>query len=1311
MMCVGPARGAGHHEGQAITRGRGETALLGRGARSRVAAVLLVGALLSVVVAGLGSMPVSAGTSTFVSIAAGVDFGLALKTDGTVLSWGSNFFGQLGNGGSPAQVVTPTVIPGLSNVVAVAAGQWSAMALKKDGTVWAWGDNHDGQVATGSFTPSVAIPTQITALSGITAIAAGGGIMGAVKSDGTVWAWGDNALGELGNGLVGSGTTTGNSLCCFASPQQVQGLTGVTSIAMGGSHTIAIRSDGSAWSWGFNLYGQLGNGTLAKMGCSCVSTAAPIPGIMGVTAAAAANDSSLLIKGDGTVWTMGRAQYGPLGTGNTTTDTPTPAQVPGISNAVGASGHAGGYSLLVVLSSGAVVGWGMSDNGELLNNMTTPAITPTPTPAAGLPPSTTVAVAGGFEWSMALETDGTVWSAGLNTVGQLGQGYASTDRSTCQCVPTTAQSMVNTFGIAAAITLLHGNPDPSGDPYYTDTYSPGQDQQFSVVVTGSLASAFLYIDGIQQQSILSSGSFTWMPTVSSDGLYRSHTFVVYGSDSAGNPVSSQALALFRLVQVEGDAISILPENAVQYNPFEADPFDVKCLDQLPGTAACAGAPPPAPSLFRQLNGGILRGKADGTSFSGTPQFLRNAKPGTSYYCDNPGATAAINQNSGQSGPFTDGTFTGYTSTLETRVNVTIPNIFGPFTIPFVPAGVTGPTNQSPFIPWIFSSVYLGISPDGQTSVEWADASGHQTLGNSLFPYHYLYRDRALLSSKPHPTPDLVAWTRTAQESLTKLFDALNSGLQQAVPVLAFGPPPLENLIAGLAPDVFAQQVLFAGERAECARERFAAYYQSKTPNLEDYLQQHFPGFDFTDKWFYIHWIYDDTILPHFTPWEATQGITKAGFVRDYNCLVPGCPGLEYDKAIGVFSPVQVDVYDATGRHVGPIADGSIEYGIPSVTYLKLGHATFLILPNDPNYRVTLTGTGAGLATFNASDYNGRTKLDYAQYESVPVTAHSTGTLTMGQNATPISWDMNGSGSAVPLTPSTQVSNPAPDSVDVTPPTTTATLQGTAGQPGFYRSPVDVSFVGHDDLSGVALTQYSLDGGVTWAQFLTPLHFVNDGSYQVLFRSTDFEGNIEVARTVGFAIDTVAPTVTIAAPNNRPYTLGQTVTANYSCSDAGSGIATCVGTVANSASLDTSSVGSKTFSVTATDRAGNLAMTSVTYTVSYAICPLYDQAKAHSSGSTVPIKVSLCDASGNYVSSSATVVTATGVVETSTNAPGVLDSTGGANPDNNFRFDPTLGTSGGYIYNLSTSGLTTGTYAVNFTVSGDPVPHSVQFEVR
>jgi hypothetical protein len=322
-----------------------------------------------------------------------------------------------------------------------------------------------------------------------------------------------------------------------------------------------------------------------------------------------------------------------------------------------------------------------------------------------------------------------------------------------------------------------------------------------------------------------------------------------------------------------------------------------------------------------------------------------------------------------------------------------------------------------------------------------------------------------------------------------------------------------------------------------------------------------------------------------------------------------------------------------------------------------------------------------------------------------------GTLTMGQSRTPISWDLNGTGNAVPLLPSTQVTNPPPDSSDVTPPTTTANVQGVAGQPGSYRSAVDVSFVGHDDLSGVARTNYSLDGGVTWPLYTAPLHFGSDGSYQILVRSTDYEGNQEAAQTISFVIDTTPPTVSIVAPTTGPYIVGQVVTASYSCSDSGSGVASCVGTVPNGSPIDTSSVGSKTFTVVAVDQAGNQTVQPITYTVAYGICALYDQTKAHVSGSTVPIKLFLCDAASNDVSGSSITVTATGLAETSTSAPGVLDSTGGANPDNNFRFDPTLGPSGGYIYNLSTTGLTTGTYAVTLTASGDPLTHTVFFEVR
>jgi hypothetical protein len=114
---------------------------------------------------------------------------------------------------------------------------------------------------------------------------------------------------------------------------------------------------------------------------------------------------------------------------------------------------------------------------------------------------------------------------------------------------------------------------------------------------------------------------------------------------------------------------------------------------------------------------------------------------------------------------------------------------------------------------------------------------------------------------------------------------------------------------------------------------------------------------------------------------------------------------------------------------------------------------------------------------------------------------------------------------------------------------------------------------------------------------------------------------------------------------------------------------------------------------------------------YNICPLYDSTKAVHSGSTVPIKLQLCDASGNDMSSSGITVHATGLTQISTSTSGAVQDSGNSNPDNDFRFDPTLGTTGGYIFNLSTKGLTTGTYNLNFTVAGSSSVYSTQFQVK
>jgi hypothetical protein len=114
---------------------------------------------------------------------------------------------------------------------------------------------------------------------------------------------------------------------------------------------------------------------------------------------------------------------------------------------------------------------------------------------------------------------------------------------------------------------------------------------------------------------------------------------------------------------------------------------------------------------------------------------------------------------------------------------------------------------------------------------------------------------------------------------------------------------------------------------------------------------------------------------------------------------------------------------------------------------------------------------------------------------------------------------------------------------------------------------------------------------------------------------------------------------------------------------------------------------------------------------YHLCLLYDPSKAVNSGSTIPVKLELCDGSGNDLSSSRITLNATGITQSATSISGAVQSSGNANPDNNFRFDSTLGSTGGYIFNLSTKGLATGSYNLNFTVTGDTAAYAAPFQVK
>jgi hypothetical protein len=219
---------------------------------------------------------------------------------------------------------------------------------------------------------------------------------------------------------------------------------------------------------------------------------------------------------------------------------------------------------------------------------------------------------------------------------------------------------------------------------------------------------------------------------------------------------------------------------------------------------------------------------------------------------------------------------------------------------------------------------------------------------------------------------------------------------------------------------------------------------------------------------------------------------------------------------------------------------------------------------------------------------------------------------------------------------------------------------------------------------------------------------NEGVTTVTFLSEDIAGNIEAARTVEVKIDKTSPGISIVVPASTSYLLNAVVTSEYSCSDLLSGISSCEGSLLNGSQLDTSSTGTKSFSVSAVDVAGNTALSTANYTITYGIASLYDQTKAVKAGGTVPIRLQLLDANGVNYSSPSISVNAVGVIQVSTQASSAAETAGNSNPDFNFRYDPVLN---GYIFNLKTTGLTTGSYELRYVVGGSATVYSLGFQVR
>jgi alpha-tubulin suppressor-like RCC1 family protein len=285
----------------------------------------------------------------------------ALKSDGTVWSWGSNMFGQLGDG-TYTDRATPVQVTGLVSVTALGGRGYHSLAIGSGGSVWTWGWNRSGELGVSTAITESAVPTQVIGLSGVLTVTGGYDFSLALMPDHTLRAWGDDSDGELGDG-----TKTNTSV-----PVAVQGLTNVAQVSAGWKHVVALKSDGTVWTWGQNVNGELGNGVTSTVG---ISVPIQVGGLSGIIAVSGGDCHTTALKADGTVWAWGCNNPHTNGVGNyelgdeTAIERYTPVQVHGLTNVVAIAAR--DYHNYAIEADGSVWAWGFNANGQLGDNTTT----------------------------------------------------------------------------------------------------------------------------------------------------------------------------------------------------------------------------------------------------------------------------------------------------------------------------------------------------------------------------------------------------------------------------------------------------------------------------------------------------------------------------------------------------------------------------------------------------------------------------------------------------------------------------------------------------------------------------------------------------------------------------------------------------------------------------------------------------------------------------------------------------------------------------------------------------------------------------
>ncbi|OYU80729.1 MAG: hypothetical protein CFE23_08405 [Flavobacterium sp. BFFFF1] len=341
-------------------------------------------------------------------VSAGNDFTIAIRDDGTLWSWGRNPYGQLGDG-SPTTSISywPKQTSEDNTWVTVSAGWNHAAGIKSDGTLWTWGQNYYGNLGDGTNTDKT-VPVQVGSATNWVYVSANYDNTFAIKSDGTLWAWGQNSFYELGDG-----TNVSQNI-----PIQIGTATNWKMVTGGFAHTIGVKTNGTLWAWGRNNLGQLGDGTTVDKTIPTQITTAT-----NWTEANAGYEHSAGLKLNGTVWGWGHNQHGEVGNGTQTLSVLVPTQAGTDTN--WKSVKAGRDHNIATKTNGTLWSWGSNVTGQQGNlslstsTRTSPGQVDTATDWESFDTS--------VDFNFARKTNGAIYGWGSNTHAQLGNGYQGTN--------------------------------------------------------------------------------------------------------------------------------------------------------------------------------------------------------------------------------------------------------------------------------------------------------------------------------------------------------------------------------------------------------------------------------------------------------------------------------------------------------------------------------------------------------------------------------------------------------------------------------------------------------------------------------------------------------------------------------------------------------------------------------------------------------------------------------------------------------------------------------------------------------------------